>query len=430
MNYKIGIIGLGYVGLPLALEFSKFFNVIGFDINKTRINELLRGIDNTKEVDQNVLLTLLKNNRIENKASLNFTSDINDLQTCNVYIITVPTPINKDKSPNLIPILTASKMVSSLLMKNDIVIFESTVYPGCTEEDCVPVLEKGSGLIFNKDFYCGYSPERINPGDKEKTLTKIVKITSGSDKQTSINVDNLYKTIIEVGTFLAPSIKVAEAAKIIENCQRDLNISFMNELALIFDKMGLDTSEVLEAAGTKFNFLKFKPGLVGGHCISVDPYYLTAKSESLGYYPEVIHSGRRINDNMAIFISNKVIKLMIQKNIKINGSKVLILGITFKENCPDLRNSKVIEIINELTSFGVQITVFDDNVDPEFVFNEYNFKNITSIKDILSDNYDAIILAVAHDTFKTIDIKSMLKNNGIIYDIKSFLPRNIVDARL
>ena len=430
MNYKIGIIGLGYVGLPLALEFSKFFNVIGFDINKTRINELLRGIDNTKEVDQNVLLTLLKNNRIENKASLNFTSDINDLQTCNVYIITVPTPINKDKSPNLIPILTASKMVSSLLMKNDIVIFESTVYPGCTEEDCVPVLEKGSGLMFNKDFYCGYSPERINPGDKEKTLTKIVKITSGSDKQTSINVDNLYKTIIEVGTFLAPSIKVAEAAKIIENCQRDLNISFMNELALIFDKMGLDTSEVLEAAGTKFNFLKFRPGLVGGHCISVDPYYLTAKSESLGYYPEVIHSGRRINDNMAIFISNKVIKLMIQKNIKINGSKALILGITFKENCPDLRNSKVIEIINELTSFGVQITVFDDNVDPEFVFKEYNFKNIISIKDILSDNFDAIILAVAHDTFKAIDIKSMLKNNGIIYDIKSFLPRNIVDARL
>ena len=333
---KIAIIGLGYVGLPLAVEFGKKFPVIGFDINQSRIDELSKGYDRTQEVETD---------NLQSSTQLSFSANINDLVDCNVFIVTVPTPIDRFKKPDLIPLIAASKTVGKVLRKGDVVIYESTVYPGCTEEDCVPILEKESGLVFNQDFFCGYSPERINPGDKVNTLTKIKKVTSGSTLEVAQFVDSLYGSIITAGTYLATSIKVAEASKAIENAQRDVNISFVNELALIFDKMGIDTTEVLEAAGTKWNFLKFKPGLVGGHCIGVDPYYLLHKSESLGYYPQVILSGRRVNDNMGIFVANKLVKLLIKKGHKIDGCKVLILGVTFKENCPDIRNSRVIECV-------------------------------------------------------------------------------------
>ncbi|MBT7623991.1 MAG: nucleotide sugar dehydrogenase [Flavobacteriaceae bacterium] len=415
---KIAIIGLGYVGLPLALEFGKKTKVIGFDINEKRINELNKGIDITNESDENEFI-------LANK--LSFTNDVNEIIDCNIFIVTVPTPIDKFKTPNLKPLLDASKLISSVLKKNDIVIYESTVYPGCTEEDCVPVLEEGSGLKYNKDFYCGYSPERINPGDKINTLTKIIKVTSGSTHDIADFIDKLYSQIIKAGTFKASSIKVAEASKAIENAQRDLNISFVNELALIFDKMDIDTNEVLDAAASKWNFLKFKPGLVGGHCIGVDPYYLTHKAESLGYYPQVILSGRRVNDYMASFVSNKAIKLMIKKGIKISSSKALILGITFKEDCSDIRNSKIIDIYKELKQFGLEVDVYDPVVDTNLVKIDYGIDCIKSVK---VNNYDLVIIAVTHSKFLTIDYKKIVKNKSVIFDLKGMLDKDQTDARL
>lgn len=417
-DYKIAIIGLGYVGLPLAIEFGKIRPVIGFDIHEKRIDELKSGFDRTLETSEVEL-------KLANQ--LTFSSKVEDLKTAQIFIVTVPTPIDRNNKPDLSPLISASTMLGRVLKKGDVIIYESTVYPGCTEEDCVPVLEKKSGLIYNIDFFCGYSPERIVPGDKERTLTKIRKITSGSNPEIAEEVDQLYKSIIVAGTYKAPSIKVAEAAKVIENCQRDLNISFVNELALIFDRMNLDTTEVLEAAGTKFNFLPFKPGLVGGHCISVDPYYLTSKAESLGYYPEVIHSGRRINDNMGAFIANKVVKLMIKKNHIIKGAKVLVLGITFKENCPDLRNSKVIDVIRELKEFGIEVSCFDSQADAEEVYQEYNFRIESAIPNI---PYDAIVLAVSHTQFLNLEFSKHLKLNGVLFDVKAVLPKDLVDARL
>ena len=418
---KIAIIGLGYVGLPLAVEFGKKFPTVGFDIDEKRIEELKQGFDRTKESDTNYIQSAIK---------LSFSSKAEEIKQASIFIVTVPTPIDKNNRPDLRPLISASSLVGKVLKKGDIVIYESTVYPGCTEEDCVPVLEKNSGLKFNIDFYCGYSPERIVPGDKERTLTKIKKITSGSTPEIAEKVDELYKTIITAGTYKAPSIKVAEAAKVIENCQRDLNISFVNELALIFDRMNIDTTEVLEAAGTKFNFLPFKPGLVGGHCISVDPYYLTSKAETLGYYSDVINSGRRVNDDMGKFIANKVVKLMIQKNFPINQSRVLVMGITFKENCPDMRNSKVIDVINELKQFGVDVKSFDPQADSAEVMHEYGIEIETDFEKIKDQKFDAIIHAVSHKEFQQIDIKSMLVTNGVLYDVKSVLPKEMVDGRL
>lgn len=413
----IAVIGLGYVGLPLAVEFAKKYKVIGFDINKKRIAELQQGIDNTLEVSEQGL-----------KAAtyIRFSHTIEELQEANTYIITVPTPIDKYKKPDLTPLIRASETVGKVLKTNDIVIYESTVYPGCTEEDCVPILEKFSGLKFNVDFFCGYSPERINPGDKLHTVTKIKKVVSGSTPEIAKKVNELYSSIIVAGTHLASSIKVAEASKAIENAQRDINIAFVNELALIFDRMGIDTSEVLEAAGTKWNFLPFKPGLVGGHCIGVDPYYLTHKAESLGYHPEVILAGRRINDNMGVFIANKVVKLMLKKGHNLPDAKILILGITFKENCPDIRNSRVIDIIQELQDYNTTVDVYDPWASEQEVKHEYN---ITLTKQVKT-KYDAVILAVKHDKFVDFDIKSLLKPNTVVYDIKSFLDTNIIDARL
>ncbi|WP_323258748.1 nucleotide sugar dehydrogenase [Arcicella lustrica] len=414
---KIAIIGLGYVGLPLAVEFGKKYQVLGFDINQTRVNELNAGHDRTHEV---------ASSQLKASEKLTFSASPEMLSTCNVFIVTVPTPIDKYKKPDLIPLLSASKTVGKVLKKNDIVIYESTVYPGCTEEDCVPVLERESGLKFNEDFFCGYSPERINPGDKINTLTKIRKVTSGSTEEIAEFVDQLYGSIIEAGTYKASSLKVAEASKAIENAQRDVNISFVNELSLIFDKMGIDTSEVLEAAGTKWNFLKFKPGLVGGHCIGVDPYYLLHKSESLGYYPQVILSGRRVNDNMGIFVGGKLIKLLIKKGHKIEGSKVLILGITFKENCPDIRNSRVIDVYQELQEFGVQIDVHDPWADKKEVHEEYGI----SLLDSITEKYDGILLAVSHDEYKNLDLEQLKNPDAVVYDIKSLWQKDLVDARL
>jgi UDP-N-acetyl-D-galactosamine dehydrogenase len=425
---KIAIIGLGYVGLPLAIEFGKKYQVVGFDINKSRINELSEGFDRTKEANVEDIKKLILENQNSNSFGLKFSNDENALKDCNVFIVTVPTPIDQFKAPDLTPLLKASEMLGKALKKNDIIIYESTVYPGCTEEDCVPVLEKFSGLKFNVDFFCGYSPERINPGDKVNTLTKIKKVTSGSTPEIAEIVDGLYASIISAGTHKAPSIKVAEASKAIENAQRDVNISFVNELALIFDRMGIDTSDVIDAAGTKWNFLKYKPGLVGGHCIGVDPYYLAHKAESLGYHPQVILSGRRVNDNMGMFVANKVVKLMIQKNILIKQSKALILGITFKENCPDIRNSKVIDIYDELKQFDIDVEVFDPHADKKEVFEEYGIKLIDSIANKV---YNAIILAVSHDEFLEYNFEGLKgKENMVIFDTKSVLPRSIVDARL
>ena len=422
---KIAVIGLGYVGLPLAIEFGKKYFVLGFDINKSRVEELISGNDRTKEADIESM-TIATSLSDQNKG-LSFSNTVEHLKACNVYIVTVPTPIDQFKAPDLTPLLKASKMLGEVLKKGDIVIYESTVYPGCTEEDCVPVLEKYSGLKFNIDFFCGYSPERINPGDKINTLTKIKKVTSGSTPEIADFVDNLYSSIITAGTHKAPSLKVAEASKAIENAQRDVNISFVNELALIFDRMGVDTNDVLDAAGTKWNFLKYKPGLVGGHCIGVDPYYLAHKAESLGYYPQVILSGRRVNDNMGMFVANKLVKLLISKNQVISNSKVLILGITFKEDCPDIRNSKVIDIIRELQQFNMNVDVYDPHANKYEVREEYGIELVETI----SIKYDAVILAVAHKEFLEINIRSICSNlNSIIYDLKSFLDRSIVDARL
>lgn len=428
-KYKIAVIGLGYVGLPLAIEFAKKYSVVGFDINSDRINELKKGYDRTKEANveelNNVMINLARFNNGE--SGLLFSSDLEELRACEIFIITVPTPIDQFKAPDLGPLLGATKMIAGVIKRGDIIIYESTVYPGCTEEDCVPVLEKFSGLRFNIDFFCGYSPERINPGDKVNTLTKIRKVTSGSTPEIADVVDSLYASIITAGTHKAPSLKVAEASKAIENAQRDVNISFMNELALIFDRIGIDTNDVIEAAGTKWNFLKFKPGLVGGHCIGVDPYYLAHKAESLGYHPQVILSGRRVNDHIGMFIANKVVKLMIKKGQKIGGAKALILGITFKENCPDIRNSKVIDIYKELSQFGMQVDVYDPHADPNEVLHEYGVSLISNLK----ADYSAIVLAVAHNEFSGINY-DLLKSSSetIIFDTKAFIDREIVDSRL
>ncbi|EKB05948.1 nucleotide sugar dehydrogenase [Myroides odoratimimus CCUG 3837] len=428
-DYKIAVIGQGYVGLPLAIEFSKHFPVIGFDINKERVEELNRGEDHTLEADLEQL------NRSLNEAKLNgfakgyvASNDLELLKTANVYIVTVPTPIDEFNAPDLKPLRGASTMLGKVLKKGDIVIYESTVYPGCTEEVCVPLLEEFSGLVFNQDFYVGYSPERINPGDKVNTLTTIMKVTSGSTPEIAMEIDNLYKTIIKAGTHLAPSLKVAEASKAIENAQRDVNISFVNELALIFDKVGIDTNDVLEAAGTKFNFLKYKPGLVGGHCISVDPYYLAHKATQLGYHPEVILSGRRVNDRMASFVASKTIQLMIEKDLHIKGANVLILGVTFKENCPDVRNTKVADIYKELKKFGVNVDIYDPWAKADEVKYEYGF----SIEETLPDNkkYEAVIIAVAHKQFLTLELKELTVDNAVVFDTKACLERKIVDARL
>ena len=417
MNPSIAIIGLGYVGFPLAVEFGKQYPTLGFDIDATRISELNRGYDRTQEVSDD---------QLKASSHLKFSSELTDLSACNTFIVTVPTPIDHFKKPDLGPLLKASEMIGQVLKKGDLVIYESTVYPGCTEEDCVPVLEKQSGLTFNQDFFCGYSPERINPGDKVNTLTKIKKVTSGSTPEIAEWVDQLYRSIIVAGTHKASSIKVAEASKAIENAQRDVNISFVNELALIFDRMGIDTSEVLEAAGTKWNFLNFKPGLVGGHCIGVDPYYLLHKSESLGYYPQVILSGRRVNDNMGLFVANKLVKLLIQKGKKIGGAKTLMLGITFKENCPDIRNSRVVDIYRELRDFGMNVDVYDPWANKAEVKKEHGIDLVGE----LGANYDAIVLTVAHQEFLTLPFASLKAENGIIFDIKSVLDRTLVDARL
>ena len=432
----IGIIGLGYVGLPLAVAFAKKYKVIGFDINKERINELNKGYDRTFEVSEKELKSVLPQyNSNLNTSYLTLTFNLEDLKKASIYIVTVPTPIDKHKNPDLTPLIKASQTLGKVLKKGDIVIYESTVYPGCTEEVCVPELERESGLKFNENFFVGYSPERINPGDKEHTVTKIKKVTSGSTPEIAKEIDELYKSIITAGTHLAPSIKVAEAAKVIENSQRDINIAFVNELALIFDKLGIDTLEVLEAAGTKWNFLKFKPGLVGGHCIGVDPYYLAYKAKEIGYHPEIILAGRRTNDNMGIFVANKVVKLMIQKGHTIKGSKVLVLGITFKENCPDIRNSRVIDVIKELQEFGVEVDVYDPWADREEVKREYNL-NLMEDGELRVEDYNAIILAVAHKEFK--ELEKQLTHlhinpstySQVIYDIKGFFDKSIVDERL
>ncbi|MDC0942063.1 Vi polysaccharide biosynthesis UDP-N-acetylglucosamine C-6 dehydrogenase TviB [Gammaproteobacteria bacterium] len=420
-NIKIGVIGMGYVGLPLAVEFSHHFSVVGFDINPDRVSDLNKGIDSTNEVERTSL------NKLKN---LLFTSEVDGLKECNFYIVTVPTPINANKRPDLEPLLSASRLIGQILKKNDIVVYESTVYPGATEEDCIPVLEQYSGLSLNKDFYVGYSPERINPGDKQHRLPNIMKVTSGSSPKSAKFIDQIYRTIIIAGTHQAESIKVAEAAKVIENTQRDLNISLINELAIIFNLMGIDTEAVLRAAETKWNFLKFRPGLVGGHCIGVDPYYLTHKAESLGYNPEIILAGRRMNDAMASFISSELIKLLAQKDIKINKSKILILGLSFKEDCPDIRNTKVVDIISELEDYNCKVSVYDPWVDKFSAKNEYDIDLLDKPE---INKYDAVVIAVAHKQFKKLGIKkikSFGKSKHIVYDLKYLFSQAQVDKRL
>lgn len=418
---KIAVIGLGYVGLPVAIAFANKYKVTGFDINNQRVIELNKYNDVTLEVSENSLRETLTNN-------LKITDEVRNIKESNIYIITVPTPIQKDKSPNLKPLLSASKMVGQVLSKGDIVIYESTVYPGCTEEECVPVLEKFSGLSFNKDFYCGYSPERINPGDKQHTIEKIIKVTSGSTPDIANKIDDLYSSIIKAGTHKAPTIKVAEAAKVIENAQRDINIAFVNELAKIFSIMDVDTTEVLNAASTKWNFLNFRPGLVGGHCIGVDPYYLADKSQKMGYTPKIILAGREVNDSMGLHVANEITRLLVSVYGNLENKNILILGLTFKENCPDFRNTKVVDIISNLKLKNLNVDVFDPWVDKIDFEKEYN-KEVFS--EIPQKKYNAIILAVAHDTFKLIDLKDlMLDSNTVIYDIKSFYSKNLITKRL
>jgi len=422
---KIAIIGLGYVGLPLALEFAKKYQVVGFDISNQRIAQLQNGIDKTNETTSVEIQKVL--NKDSNGIGLFLTSNVDFIKDSQIYIVTVPTPITIAKTPDLDPLKRASKMIGKFLSSDDIVIYESTVYPGCTEEVCVPILENTSGLVFNKDFFCGYSPERINPGDKLNTLTKIKKVTSGSNPAIAKKVDELYKSIITAGTHLASSIKVAEASKVIENAQRDVNISFVNELALIFDRIGIDTNEVLEAAATKWNFIHYKPGLVGGHCISVDPYYLAYKAEELGYHPAVLLSGRRVNDQMGQFVGTKVIKLMINKGFTIKNSNVLLLGITFKENCPDIRNSKIIDIHTELLTYGANVDVYDPLAVIEEVKAEFD---IDLIKDVNHVDYDVVIFAVAHDNFLSDKFQDLVTDKRIIFDLKNILDSPYVDGCL
>jgi UDP-N-acetyl-D-galactosamine dehydrogenase len=416
MSKTIGIIGLGYVGLPLAVEFGKKYPTIGFDINKLRIEELRNGIDRTLEIDSENLKSSL---------NLEFTSDPGELAKCQIYIITVPTPVDNNNRPVLTPLYKASESIGKVLKKGDIVIYESTVYPGVTEDECVPVLEKHSGLKFNTDFFAGYSPERINPGDKEHTVTKILKVTSGSTPEIAEEVDQLYRSIIVAGTHKAPSIKVAEAAKVIENSQRDINIAFVNELSKIFNLLGIDTQSVLEAAGTKWNFLKFKPGLVGGHCIGVDPYYLAQKAQESGYHPEIILAGRRLNDSMGSYVAEQVVKLMVKKDISVKNAQCLILGFTFKENCPDVRNTRVIDIINELKSYSIKPVIYDPWASIEEVRHEYNIEILNNMP---QGNFQAVILAVAHDEFKEITIQS--SDSQVVFDVKGILNSSQIDARL
>ena len=420
---KIGVIGLGYVGLPLAHAFANKYSVVGFDVDQKRIDELARGYDRTLE---------LSNEQVKEATDdgMQFTCNLDDIADCNIYIVTVPTPVDKNKRPDLTALIKASETIAKVLKKDDIVIYESTVYPGATEEDCVPVLEKQSGLIFNKDFFCGYSPERINPGDKVHTVTKIKKVTSGSTPQIAQKVDELYKKVITAGTHLAPTIRVAEAAKVIENSQRDINIAFVNELAIIFNKIGINTNDVLDAAGSKWNFLPFKPGLVGGHCIGVDPYYLTHKAQEIGYNPEIILAGRRLNDGMGIYVANQVIKLMIKKNIHVLGAKVLIMGLAFKENCPDCRNSRVFDLVSEFESFKCHVDIFDPWVDEEVVLREYGYKLIDEPG---SGKYDVVLLAVAHDVFKEISLEKIRKfgkDSHVLYDIKDLFKFEGSDGKL
>jgi len=427
-DFRIAVIGLGYVGLPLAIEFGKKYKVLGFDINQARVDELKCGIDHTLEADLEGLLEATTLQLTNPTLGLSFSSKESDLKACNTFIVTVPTPINQFNMPDLRPLIKASEMLGRVISKGDIAIYESTTYPGCTEEDCVPVIEKVSGLRFNTDFFAGYSPERINPGDKINTLTKIKKVTSGSTPGIADIVDGLYASIITAGTHKAPSIKVAEASKIIENAQRDVNISFVNELALIFDKVGIDTNDVIDAAATKWNFLKYRPGLVGGHCISVDPYYLASKAESLGYVPQVILSGRHVNNSIAPFIANKVLKLMIHKDHKIKCANVLILGVTFKENCPDIRNTKVIDIYHELCEFGANVDIYDPWASAQEVRHEYGVEIIDKLD--ATKNYEAIVLAVAHDEFKDIDFEKYHTGGAVIFDAKAVVDRRWVDGRL
>ena len=423
---KIAIIGLGYVGLPLARLFATKYSVVGFDINTERIKELKSGKDSTLEVENQVLTSVLVEKNSDT-LGLYCSSKLSDLEACNYFIITVPTPVDKNNRPILIPLIKASETVGSVLKKGDIVIYESTVYPGATEEDCIPVLEKVSGLTFNKDFFAGYSPERINPGDKLHTVEKILKVTSGSTPETGKKVDDLYKSVITAGTHLAPTIKVAEAAKVIENSQRDINIAFVNELAKIFNLMDINTHDVLEAAGTKWNFLPFKPGLVGGHCIGVDPYYLAHKAKEYGYHPEIILAGRRVNDSMGTYVAAEVTKLMIKKDVAVKDAAILVLGITFKENCSDVRNTRVVDIVRELEDFGTKVTVYDPCADPKDVFAEHG---VVSQKNQPDKKFDGIVLAVAHTEFKDMDLKKLQKEASIIYDVKNYLSSKIVDKTL
>lgn len=425
---SIAVIGLGYVGLPLAIEYGKKYRVIGFDVNEARVAELERGEDHTLEADLVGMKQARDLYKETGKVGLTFSHNADDLREVNTYIVTVPTPIDRFNNPDLTPLLKASETIGKTLGKGDIVIYESTVYPGCTEEDCVPVLERFSGLTFNKDFFCGYSPERINPGDKVYTLTKIKKITSGSTPEIADVVDALYNSILENGTHKAPNMKVAEAAKAVENSQRDVNISFMNELALICDRVGIDTNDVIEAAGTKWNFLKFRPGLVGGHCISVDPYYLARKAKSLGYDPQVILSGRAVNNSIAKFIADKTLKLMIQKEHRIKNANVLILGVTFKENCPDCRNTKVVDIATELEDFGCCVDIYDPWASPAIVKHEYGKELISAVNP--EKQYAAVIACVAHDQFRTFDFKKYHDAGAVVFDVKNFVDRQYVDSRL
>ena len=424
-NCKIGIIGLGYVGLPLAVAFAEKYPVVGFDINQSRVDELHNAVDSTFEIENYQLQSVLRNDLI-NKKGLFPTTNSSELVDCNVFLVTVPTPTDKHNRPVLIPMIKASETIAKLLKKGDIVVYESTVYPGVTEDEMVPVLERVSGLKYNVDFYCGYSPERINPGDKEHTVTNILKVTSGSTPEIADFIDGMYNSIITAGTHKASSIKVAEAAKVIENSQRDINIAFVNELSKIFNLMGIDTNEVLEAAGTKWNFLKFKPGLVGGHCIGVDPYYLAQKAQEVGYHPEIILAGRRLNDSMGKYVATEVVKLMMRKDLKVIDSKVLILGFTFKEDCPDVRNTKVIDIYNELRSFDVQIDVYDPWVNCDEVKHEYGVEVLNEQPEL--SQYSAVILAVAHKKFRGLDLKT--SSDRVIYDVKGVLEKGTVDARL
>ncbi len=420
-DIKIAVIGLGYVGLPLARLFATQYAVIGFDINETRIQELRSGIDTTLEVEDDILQSVL--NRDANQSvGLFCSNDLKDISDCNYYVITVPTPVDKNNRPDLTPLYKSSETVAKVLKKGDIVIYESTVYPGVTEEECVPVLEQISGLKFNEDFFAGYSPERINPGDKKHTVEKILKVTAGSTPEVGKKVDALYNSVISAGTHLAPTIKVAEAAKVIENSQRDINIAFVNELAKIFNLMDIDTHAVLEAAGTKWNFLPFKPGLVGGHCIGVDPYYLAQRAQEFGYHPEIILAGRRLNDSMGPYVASEVIKLMVKHDIHIKGANVLVLGVTFKENCPDVRNTRAVDVIKQLQDFGTNVTVYDPWANPSEVMHEYNLE---TTKIIPQEKYDAIVLTVAHKEFLDIDLKTLMKTDGILYDVKGILEGEI-----